>query len=263
MKKIKFLIFSLMFAIFTTAFGLFGGGGKGSSTAVLLKILAVETASKSEHIKNTLEAIQQTKHLASQLEYDVKNAIQMGKDIANGNEYAIKDLIHKVLNYQETSQSIMYEQDKILGKMKEIFKISDNLKGMDINQLDTELKKVKEQSQYAVYDAMTNAGFSATLQQDQQNISRLVNSANTAQGQLQALQAISNLLGEQNAILLKMGTLMETQTKAVAMAQGAENTTESIEENQLKEIRRTDDDNNKDNLEKIKQAGKKKVKIGG
>ena len=262
MKKIKVLMFTLMLVIFTNAFGLFGGGG-GSQTAVLLKILAVETASKSEHIKNTLEAVEQTKKLANQLEYDVRNAIQMGKDIASGNEYAIQDLIHKTLNYQETAQSIMYEQDKMLGQMKDIFKTSDNLKGMNITQLDNQLKRVKDQSQYAVYDAMTNAGFSATLQQDQQNISRLVNSANTAQGQLQVLQAISNLLGEQNAILLKMGTLMETQTKAVAMAQGAENTTESANDKKIDDVKDSDDKNNKDNLETIKQAGKKKFKIGG
>ena len=55
MKK---LFFSFMFLFSIYAFGgIFGGGGGGSSTAVLLKILAVETASKSEHVKNTLEAI--------------------------------------------------------------------------------------------------------------------------------------------------------------------------------------------------------------
>ena len=112
----------------------------------------------------------------------------------------------------------------MLAQMESIFKTADSLKGMDITQLNSQLKKVKDQSQYAVYDAMTNAGFSATLNQDKQNITRLVNSANSAQGQLQVLQAISNLLGEQNAILLKMGTLMETQTKSVAIAQGATNT---------------------------------------
>ncbi len=256
MKKTKIFVLGLMTLISTSAFALFGGGG-GASTGVLLKILAVETASKSEHIKNTIEAIEQTKKLATQVEYDIRNAMQLGKDvllkilavetasksehikntieaieqtkklatqveydirnamqlgkdIASGNEYAIQDLIHKTLNYQETAQSIMYEQDKMLAQMESIFKTADSLKGMDITQLNSQLKKVKDQSQYAVYDAMTNAGFSATLNQDKQNITRLVNSANSAQGQLQVLQAISNLLGEQNAILLKMGTLMET-----------------------------------------------------
>ena len=262
MKKTKIFILGLMTLISTSTFALFGGGG-GASTAVLLKILAVETASKSEHIKNTLEAIEQTKKLATQVEYDIRNAMQLGKDIASGNEYAIQDLIHKTLNYQETAQSIMYEQDKMLAQMESIFKTADSLKGMDITQLNSQLKKVKDQSQYAVYDAMTNAGFSATLNQDKQNITRLVNSANSAQGQLQVLQAISNLLGEQNAILLKMGTLMETQTKSVAMAQGATNTESAVNDQKTEEFTAEDDKKNEENLEKFKKAGVKKFKIGG
>lgn len=262
MKKTKIFILGLMTLISTSAFALFGGGG-GSSTAVLLKILAVETASKSEHIKNTIEAIEQTKKLATQVEYDIKNAMQLGKDIANGNEYAIQDLIHKTLNYQETAQSIMYEQDKMLAQMENIFKTADSLKGMDITQLNSQLKKVKDQSQYAVYDAMTNAGFSATLNQDKQNITRLVNSANSAQGQLQVLQAISNLLGEQNAILLKMGTLMETQTKSVAIAQGATNTEEAIDKKSQEEYQDKEDKAIEKELKEFKKAGAKKFKIGG
>ena len=78
MKKTKIFILGLMTLISTSAFALFGGGG-GASTGVLLKILAVETASKSEHIKNTIEAIEQTRKLATQVEYDIRNAMQLGK----------------------------------------------------------------------------------------------------------------------------------------------------------------------------------------
>ena len=127
--------------------------------------------------------------MANQLEYDVRNAIQLGKDVANGNEYAIQELLHKTLNYQQTAQSIMYDQDKMLGQLKDIFRTEDSLQGMSTEQLENQLKRVREQSQYAVYDSMTNAGFSATLKQDQQNLQRIVASANTAQGQTQALSS--------------------------------------------------------------------------
>lgn len=262
MKKIKILVFCFMTLFSTSVFAIFGGGG-GSQTAVLLKILAVETASKSEHVRNTLEAIQQTKNLATQLEYEVRNTIQLGKDVASGNEYAIQDLLHKTLNYQETAQSIMYEQDKMLGQLKDIFRTADSLKGMNVEQLQNQLKKVREQQQYAVYDAMTNAGFSATLKQDQQNLQRIVASANSAQGQLQALQAISNLLGEQNGILLRIGTLLETQTKSIAMAEGATNTQEDIEKKDVEEYGKNADTKTEKDLKNFKKAGNKVIRIGG
>ena len=260
MKKIQIMILCLMLLMSTSVFAIFGGGG-GGQTAVLLKILAVETASKSEHIKNTLEAIQQTKHLANQLEYDVKNAIQLGKDIANGNEYAIQQLLHKTLNYQQTAQSIMYQQEEILGKMKEIFRTEDSLNGMSTQELENQLKKVRQQSQYAVYDSMTNAGFSATLQQDQQNLQRIVASANSAQGQLQALQAISNLLGEQNAILLRMGALMETQAKTLAIAEGASNTETEINDKTIKETEDQETEKSEKIMNDFRNATSKKLKI--
>ena len=262
MKKTKIFILGLMTLISTSAFALFGGGGGGgASTAVLLKILAVETASKSEHVRNTLEAIQQTKNLATQLEYEVRNTIQLGKDVASGNEYAIQDLLHKTLNYQETAQSIMYEQDKMLGQLKDIFRTADGLKGMTVEQLQNQLKKVREQQQYAVYDAMTNAGFSATLKQDQQNLQRIVASANSAQGQLQALQAISNLLGEQNAILLRMGALMETQTKMITVAEGSANSIEDSKEKRKEEIYRTLKENDEAILRDFEKSANKKIKF--
>ena len=90
--------------------------------------------------------------MANQLEYDVRNAIQLGKDVANGNEYAIQELLHKTLNYQQTAQSIMYDQDKMLGQLKEDFRTEDSLQGMSTEQLENQLKRVREQSQYAVYD---------------------------------------------------------------------------------------------------------------
>lgn len=263
MKKIKLLVLCFTTLISTSAFALFGGGGGGASTAVLLKILAVETASKSEHIRNTLEAIEQTKNLANQLEYDVRNAIQLGKDVANGNEYAIQELLHKTLNYQQTAQSIMYDQEKMLGQLKDIFRTEDSLQGMSTEQLNVQLKKVKEQQQYAVYDAMTNAGFTATLKQDQQNLQRIVASANTAQGQLQALQAISNLLGEQNAILLRMGALMETQTKSIAMAEGASTTQENVKKEKVEIYGDEADKEAEKDLKNFKKAGNKTIKIGG
>ena len=239
MKKVKIFVLCLMTLISTSAFALFGGGG-GASTAVLLKILAVETASKSEHIKNTLEAIEQTRNLKNQLEYDIRNAVQLGKDVANGNEYAIQELIHKVFNLQETSESIMYDYNDMTSKMKDIFRTQDSMQGMSVEQLENQARTIRRQSQYAVYDAMNNAGFSATLQQDQQNLQRLVASTNTAQGQLQALQAIGNLLGEQNAILLRMGALMETQTKMITVAEGSANSIEDSKEKRKEEISKLD-----------------------
>lgn len=259
MKNLKYLILCFATLISTSAFALFGGGG--ASTAVLLKILAVETASKSEHIRNTLEAIEQTKNLANQLEYDVRNAIQLGKDVANGNEYAIQELLHKTLNYQQTAQSIMYDQDKMLGQLKDIFRTEDSLQGMSTEQLENQLKRVREQSQYAVYDSMTNAGFSATLKQDQQNLQRIVASANTAQGQLQALQAISNLLGEQNAILLRMGALMETQTKSIAMAEGASQTENEINDKTIESKEKEENNKSKQIMDAFKKSSSKKLKI--
>ena len=260
-KSFKILtILSLVLCFSFKAFALFGGGG-GASTAVLLKILAVETASKSEHVRNTLEAIKQTENLANQLKYEIQNAQQLGKDIGAGNEYAIQKLVHSALNFQEESQSIMYEQEQMMGKLQNIFKTSENLKGLTVDELRLEARKIREQQQYAVYDAMRNAGFSATLKQDQQNLQKLVSSANSSQGQLQALQAISNLLGEQNAILLKIGTLLETQTKMNTMAQGASNSIEQTAEQTKDEIDNESEKEADKILENIKKSSSKKSKI--
>lgn len=260
MKKVKIFVLCLMTLISTSAFALFGGGG-GASTAVLLKILAVETASKSEHIKNTLEAIEQTRNLKNQLEYDIRNAVQLGKDVANGNEYAIQELIHKVFNLQETSESIMYDYNDMTSKMKDIFRTQDSMQGMSVEQLQNQARTIRRQSQYAVYDAMNNAGFSATLQQDQQNLQRLVASTNTAQGQLQALQAIGNLLGEQNAILLRMGALMETQTKMLTVAEGSVNSIEDNKEEQKKQIYDNLKESDEAILKDFEKSANKKIKF--
>lgn len=260
MEKIKIFVLCFITLISTTAFALFGGGG-GASTAVLLKILAVETASKSEHIKNTLEAIEQTQNLKNQLEYDIRNAVQLGKDVANGNEYAIQDLIHKVFNLQETSESIMYDYNDMTSKMKDIFRTQDSMQGMSVEQLQNQARAIRRQSQYAVYDSMNNAGFSATLQQDQQNLQRLVASTNTAQGQLQALQAIGNLLGEQNAILLRMGALMETQTKMLTIAEGSANSIEDNKEKQTEEINTYLKNDSDAVLKEFEKSANKKIKF--
>lgn len=260
MEKIKIFVLCFITLISTTAFALFGGGG-GASTAVLLKILAVETASKSEHIKNTLEAIEQTQNLKNQLEYDIRNAVQLGKDVANGNEYTIQDLIHKVFNLQETSESIMYDYNDMTSKMKDIFRTQDSMQGMSVEQLQNQARAIRRQSQYAVYDSMNNAGFSATLQQDQQNLQRLVASTNTAQGQLQALQAIGNLLGEQNAILLRMGALMETQTKMLTIAEGSANSIEDNKEKQTEEINTYLKNDSDAVLKEFEKSANKKIKF--
>lgn len=254
MKKIKILL--CLTVLISTA--VFAGP---SSTAVLLKILAVETASKSEHVKNTLEAIEQTKNLKNQLEYDIRNAVQLGKDVADGNEYAIQELIHKVFNLQQTSESIMYDYNNMTSKMKNIFKTQDSMSGMTIEELENQARTIRKQSQYAVYDAMNNAGFSATLQQDQQNLQRLVASTNTAQGQLQALQAIGNLLGEQNAILLRIGALMETQTKMITVAEGSSNSKEEVDEESKDKIDTELRNESNAVLKELKKSSSRKIKF--
>nr|WP_293991447.1 hypothetical protein [uncultured Fusobacterium sp.] len=258
MKKL-FFSFMFLFSIYTFG-GIFGGGGGSSSTAVLLKILAVETASKSEHIKNTIEAIQQTQHLKNQLEHDIQNALQFAEGIKNGNEYAIQKLIHSAFNYQETAQSIMYEQSDMLDKLQQIYKPIEGLEGLTVENLRDEIANIRKQQQFAVYDSMRNAGFSATLKQDQQNLQKLINSTNSTQGQLQALQAIGNLLAEQNAILLKMGTLMETQTKMITMSEGANNSIEQANTQSINEVERNAQRETEKVINDIK-SNKKKIKL--
>ena len=65
------------------------------------------------------------------------------------------------------------------------------------------------------------------------------------------------------AVLVEMGTLMETQTKSVAIAQGATNTEEAIDKKSQEEYQDKEDKAIEKDLKEFKKAGSKKFKIGG
>ena len=113
----------------------------------------------------------------------------------------------------------VYKAEDINRKFSEIYKkdiqIEENFARTNniyegIKENNKRLAKIREQTQYVVYDAMKQADFTPKLNADKRNVEMLMERSSTTEGALQAIQAGNAILGQLASILIDIREVLST-----------------------------------------------------
>lgn len=236
MKKIKILLVALILS--TTSFAIVFTGAFDYSNWLANFKTQLETVksvkNQMEQIKNQVKSVQNE---YESLRNQAKNLKQLDMSLSDRNIRILENSLNEIQNLGTYAKSFIYDNEEMVDKFWDVYK-EDPEKFTEITGFDEQglagikkdVAKAKKASRYAVYDAMTNAGMTATIGNDEENIKKLLKASQTADGALQAIQATNNLVGNSNSILLQIRTLLETNIKMSGSMAMAGDTTKSAEE---------------------------------
>lgn len=236
MKKIKILLIALILSstsfavVFTGAFDYSNWLANFKTQLESVK----QVKNQVEQIKNQVKSVQNE---YKSLQNQAKNLKQLDMSLSDRNIRILENSLNDIQNLGTYAKSFIYDNEEMVDKFWDVYK-EDPEKFTEITGFDEQglagikkdVAKAKKASRYAVYDAMTNAGMTATIGNDEENIKKLLKASRTADGALQAIQATNNLVGNSNSILLQIRTLLETNIKMSGSMAMAGDTTKSAEE---------------------------------
>jgi len=229
MKKIKkkIVIIAMLLISTTIVFP------KSISIKGITEILKIVTKMSEQQHLMQLEQAQQSLQFANQIANQVtqiQNQMQslknqalnlkaLGKEISEGNLEAINQGLDKILYLKAETQSIFYKAEDINRKFSELYQkdiqIEENFARTNniyegIKENNKRLAKIREQTQYVVYDAMKQADFTPKLNADKRNVEMLMERSSTTEGALQAIQAGNAILGQLASILIDIREVLST-----------------------------------------------------
>ncbi|MEI6856238.1 hypothetical protein [Psychrilyobacter sp.] len=270
MKKM-FMLFAL---ITTLSFSFFGAANPW------------DALNYAENFKTQLESIKQVKNQMEQIrnqvksvqnEYEslqnqAKNLKQLDVSLSDRNIRILENALDDLDDLNRNAKSFIYDNEKMVDQFWSIYKENPEdftkITGFDekgLAGIKKDVSNAKKASRYAVYDAMTNAGMTATIGNDKGNLEKLLQASKSSNGALQAIQATNNLVGNSNSILLQIRSLLETNIKmsgAIAMAGDTTESAEEIEKKAFKEKRKNDAEAGKKRLDTQTNLWKKKTNWG-
>lgn len=267
MKKLIISAFIIIFSFTLSKTVTVAGMSQLLKTAT--KIAATQT---QMDLKMVEDAIKQTQALENQyemLQYEIKNLKSLGEEISDGNINRINNFLKKIENTKENSMSMLNNQDKLVNKYREIYKANpeafENITGYNKESLDaikSQVTKAKDETNYMLYEAVTQAGYSAKLNYDTHNINSLLQASKSSKGALEVLQVTNNILGAQSVTLLEIRQLLETSVKLMASIESSKSTTNSASERTLDEIMANMEETSQKQIGEIEKKMNKNIKFG-
>lgn len=273
MKKKLFILSLITILSINIEAGILGGGGS-SGLGKILKI--VTKISEQQHLMQ-LEQAQQSLQFANQianqieqiqnqmksLQNEAMNLKALGKEISKGNLDAINQGLDKILYLKAETQSIFYKSEDLNRKFSELYQndiqIEENFARTNniyegIKENNKRLAKIREQTQYVVYDAMKQADFTPKLNADKRNVEMLMERSSTTEGALQAIQAGNAILGQLASILIDIREVLSTSVISANAIQAEINQINSSEVAIQKKITEDYTTSQEDNKNKIDES---------
>lgn len=271
MKKIKkkIVIIAMLLISTTIVFP------KSISIKGITEILKIVTKMSEQQHLMQLEQAQQSLQFANQIANQVtqiQNQMQslknqalnlkaLGKEISKGNLEAINQGLDKILYLKAETQSIFYKAEDINRKFSELYQndiqIEENFARTNniyegIKENNKRLAKIREQTQYVVYDAMKQADFTPKLNADKRNVEMLMERSSTTEGALQAIQAGNAILGQLASILIDIREVLSTSVisaNAIQAEINQNNSSEVIVKERLENDYNTIQEDNKNKID--------------
>ncbi|MGL5569272.1 MAG: hypothetical protein ACRDB9_08520 [Cetobacterium sp.] len=221
-----------------------------------------------QNYQSAIEAVKQTKTQADQLKSQIQMIKNLSEEVSNGNISKI-DRVFRELEISMTQyKSLIFDSENLTKKYWTLLnKDSDdfiNNMGFGeeyLKEIDRRNKEARRLSDNALYDVMTQSGFSAKLGADQQNIQTLLNASKTSDGVLEAIQVTNSILGQMSESLLKLGIVTETSVKAEAMSKSTESGELQNAQKKLKDVTEATDEKNKQIMEEMLIKSNRKTTI--
>lgn len=267
MKK---LIIGLFILIFTfTLSKTVSVNGMSQLLKTTTKIASTQTQMDLKMAEDAIKQVKQLENQYQQLKYEVQNLQNLGENISSGNINQINNFLNQIENTKSSSMSILNNQNRLINEYREIYKENpeafENVTGYNQESLDEikrQVTKAKDQTNYMLYDAVTQAGYSAKLNNDTHNLNSLLEASKSSKGALEVLQVTNNILGAQNTTLLEIRQLLETSLKLMASVESNKNTESGATEVTYKEALSDMNEKNENEMRKIENTTNKNIRFG-
>lgn len=270
MRKIRSLVLLFIILGLSTLGKSISISGFGDLLNLVKTISKTQTGMNIELLDQGIKQTKQIENEINMIKNQVENLKRLGKNISDGNINSLRYALNQAISLQDQSKGFIYNQQELVNRYWDIYKknpenfekntefTEENLK-----KVDRELKKAKEMTQYALYDSMVNSGFTAQLKSDKANLETLLNASSTTTGALQAIQATNNLLGQTNAILLDLKSVMSTMVKMNASVESVKMTEDNAKEVNLDTLEADLKKTMNEELQRYEELKKQKITIGG
>lgn len=267
MKKLMLSLFILTFT-----FSLSKTVSVSGMTQLLKTTTKIASTQTQMDLKMVEDGIKQAKSLENQyqqLKYEIQNLKNLGENISDGNIDQINRFLKQIENTKSSSMSIINNQDRLVNEYRNIYKANpeafENITGYNKESLDSlkrQVTKAKDQTNYMLYDAVTQAGYSAKLNDDTHNLNSLLEASKSSKGALEVLQVTNNILGAQSTTLLEIRQLLETSVKLMAGVESSKSTVGNADEKKLETIFIKMEKDADDQAKEINNTMNKNIKFG-
>ena len=267
MKKLMLSLFILTFTLSLSKTVSVSGMAQLLKTTT--KIASTQTQMDLKMVEDGIKQAKSLENQYQQLKYEIQNLQNLGENISDGNINQINRFLNQIENTKNSSMSIINNQDRLVNEYRSIYKANpeafENITGYNKESLDSlkrQVTKAKDQTNYMLYDAVTQAGYSAKLNNDTHNLNSLLESSKSSKGALEVLQVTNNILGAQSTTLLEIRQLLETSVKLMASVESSKNTTDNASEITISEIMDDMEKNNKSQMQEIQKNMNKNIQFG-
>ncbi len=267
MKKLASILFITVFS-----FALSKTVSVSGMTQLLKTTTKIASTQTQMDLKMVEDGIRQAKSLENQyqsLQYEIQNLKNLGEGISDGNISKINSFLKQIENTKDSSMSIINNQKRLVDEYRKIYKENpeafEEITGFNeesLRAMNRQVTRAKDQTNYMLYDAVTQAGYSAKLNNDTHNLNSLLEASKSSKGALEVLQITNNILGAQNTTLLEIRQLLETVVKLMASVESNKNTVNSSQEKTLEVILKKLDTDSYNQMQEIKKTTNKNIKFG-
>lgn len=234
---------------------------------VATKIYAQQQLMGVEQIQQGMSLINQIDNQVKQIENQYAMLKNLSEQISQGNISYLEDYYREIGYMLDSYDSIMLDTQKLSNRYTELFKEKPQefekigITKEYMEKMDQNIRQARQESNTALYDVMTQKGFSAKIGADQQNLQTLLNASKSSTGVVEALQVTNSLLGKISSDINQLGILVETSNKAQAMAKNTESQEVESSKQKLEEISSRQEEKENIKLQKLKTLTGKSIKL--
>lgn len=171
---------------------------------------------QAEAVKNTVEAVNQTRNQLEQIKQNITNMASLGRELTTGQlDMLQKDLVAMV-NIRNKVRSEINDYKRFETSFNNLYKNVNSFDRFSYEDRAMHTNRLLNETQNVLSDAyrVLEIGDVEKINNDAMRISAIMRAANDAEGQKAVLQASSNLAGMQIQILGEQRTLMAEGLKA-------------------------------------------------
>lgn len=176
--------------------------------------LAQNTTTALNSIKTVINTAAALAKQAQMIANQIKNLTHLDGVLTANSVVSLQNCIQSIKDINQKTKAIMMNYKNIQQNWDVVYKSFTDYNGMSAKDYYKQAQIVTNQTDQAIYDAMKSQGLVAGIDQDAQNLERLLSASQRAPGALAATQAANQIAVVQTQQLMRLQQVFASSYRA-------------------------------------------------